>query len=84
MSVASPNWGSGSIFQSPVCRIVPSGVLIARPFGSGIEWVNVIISRSNGPIENLPPSGTSVIDTSSSSRASRSFSRSRKAVNGVA
>jgi hypothetical protein len=32
----------------------------------------------------LPPSGTSVIGTSSSRPASRSFSRSRKAVNGVA
>jgi hypothetical protein len=25
--------------------------LIARPFGSGIEWVRVISSRSNGPSE---------------------------------
>ncbi len=41
-SVGAPSSGSGSIFQSPVCRIVPSGVLIARPLGSGIEWVRVI------------------------------------------
>ncbi|MNT57197.1 hypothetical protein D3C86_1890580 [compost metagenome] len=40
-SVRSPTTGSSSIFQSPVCRIVPSGVLIARPFGSAIEWVSV-------------------------------------------
>ena len=53
--------GPGSIFQSPVCRIVPSGVRIARPFGSGIEWVRVISSTSNGPSSMVPPSGTSVI-----------------------
>ena len=46
---APPSSGSGSIFQSPVCRIVPSGVRIARPLGSGIEWVSVIRSSSNGP-----------------------------------
>ena len=63
---------------------MPSGVRIARPFGSGIEWVRVISSRSNGPSENEPLSGTSVMLTSSRMPASRSFSRSRKAVNGVA
>ena len=83
-SVTSPSSGSGSIFQSPVWRTVPSGVRIASPFGSGIEWVRVISSSSNGPSVIVPPSGTSVIGTSSSRPASRSFSRSTKAVNGVA
>ena len=83
-SVVEPSTGSGSIFQSPVCRMVPSGVRIARPFGSGIEWVRVIRSISNGPSVTLPPSGTSVICASAQSSFSRSFSRSRKAVNGVA
>jgi hypothetical protein len=35
----SPITGSGSIFQSPVCNTAPSGVRIARPLGSAIEWV---------------------------------------------
>ncbi|MNE52883.1 hypothetical protein D3C80_1475800 [compost metagenome] len=40
-SVRSPTTGSLSIFQSPVCSTVPRGVLMARPFGSAIEWVMV-------------------------------------------
>ena len=44
-----------------------------RALGSGIEWVSVISSISNGPTENLPDSGTSVIGTSCSSPASISF-----------
>ncbi len=83
-SVGEPSSGSGSIFQSPVCSTVPSGVLIARPFGSGIEWVSVISVSSNGPSRIEPESGTSMIRASSRRSASRSFSRSRKAVNGVA
>ena len=83
-SVGEPSSGSGSIFQSPVCSTVPSGVRIASPFGSGIEWVSVISSSSNGPSRMWPESGTSLISTSSSRSFSRSFSRSRKAVNGVA
>ncbi len=77
MSVRPPRIGSGSIFQSPVCRMVPSGVLIARPLGSGIEWVRVTRVTSNGPSWIEPPSGTSVISTSSRRSASRSFSRTR-------
>ena len=53
-SVASPSKGWGSIFQSPVCRITPSGVRMATPFGSGMEWVSVISSSSNGPSVSLP------------------------------
>ena len=41
--------GFGSIFQSPVCSIIPAGVLILKPFGSRIEWVNVTNSISKGP-----------------------------------
>jgi len=64
--------------------MVPRGVLIAMPLGSGIEWVRVIRVMSKGPIWILPDSGTSVIDTWSSRFLSRSFSRTRKAVKGVA
>ena len=49
-SVGSPISGSGSSFQSPVCNTVPAEVRITTAFGSGIEWVSVISSRSNGPI----------------------------------
>ena len=41
-STPSPISGSGSIFQSPVWRMVPDGVLIASALGSGMEWVSVI------------------------------------------
>ena len=47
-SVASPTSGSGSSFQSPVCSTVPAGVRITTALGSGIEWVSVISSSSNG------------------------------------
>ncbi len=77
MSVGAPSSGSGSIFQSPVCNTVPSGVEMAMPFGSGMEWVSVIRVMSNGPMLTLPDSGTSVIGTSSSRFLSRSFSRTR-------
>ncbi|MNR42705.1 hypothetical protein D3C85_1612460 [compost metagenome] len=62
-SVRSPTTGSLSIFQSPVCRTVPSGVLMARPFGSAIEWVMVTKVTSNGPRFRSPPSGTSFSST---------------------
>ena len=83
-SVRSPMTGSASIFQSPVCSTVPSGVLIASPLGSGIEWVMVTKVTSKSPSLIEPPSSTSFSSTSSSRPASRSFSRIRKAVNGVA
>ena len=35
--VFPPIKGSGSIFQSPVCKITPAGVSILKPFGSRIE-----------------------------------------------
>ena len=83
-SVTPPMIGSSSIFQSPVCSTVPKGVRMARPFGSAIEWVMVMKSTVNGPTSIVPPSGTSMISTWSRMPASRSFSRIRKAVNGVA
>ena len=36
-STGSPICGASSIFQSPVCRIVPSSVRIAKALGSAIE-----------------------------------------------
>ncbi len=62
-SVGAPTTGSASSFQSPVCRMVPSGVVMAMPFGSGTEWVKVMKSMAKGPICTLPDSGTSVIET---------------------
>ena len=35
--IVSPIKGLGSHFQSPVCKTVPEGVFILRPFGSSIE-----------------------------------------------
>jgi hypothetical protein len=54
-SVFSPMVGAGSIFQSPVWISVPSGVVMARETGSGIEWVTVTASMSNGPTVNRSP-----------------------------
>ena len=44
-----PTNGFGSIFQSPVWKILPNLVLIPKAFGSGIEWVVDITSISKGP-----------------------------------
>ena len=82
--MTSPSSGSGSIFQSPVWNTVPNLVRTASAFGSRIEWVMVIISSSNGPTVNLPPSGISVIGTLSNRPASRSLRFSTEAANGVA
>ena len=62
-SAVGPISGSGSNFQSPVCNTVPTGVRSATAFGSGIECVRVISSRSNGPIVNRPDNGTTLILT---------------------
>ena len=35
--ISSPIKGFGSTFQSPVCKIIPAGVLILNPLGSNIE-----------------------------------------------
>ena len=84
-SVTSPISGSGSSFQSPVWSTVPSGVRIASALGSGIEWVRVISSSSNGArLKLAADSGISVIGTASTRPASRSLRRSTAAVNGVA
>ena len=48
-STLFPIRGFGSTFQSPVCKITPSGVVILNPLGSKIECVNVTKSISKGP-----------------------------------
>ena len=83
-SVTGPTSGSGSIFQSPVWRTVPSGVRMASAFGSGIEWVSVIISNSNGPRAKRPERGTTVIAAALARPASSSLRLRMEAVNGVA
>ena len=57
-SVGGPMSGVGSIFQSPVCSTVPSGVRMMRAFDSGIECAMETSSMSNGPSVKRPPSGT--------------------------
>ena len=52
--------GVGSIFQSPVCSTVPSGVRMTSAFDSGIECAIDTSSMSNGPSVKRPPSGTMV------------------------
>ena len=49
-----PIKGSGSIFQSQVCKISPAGVSILRPLGSRIECVNVIYSILNVSRSTIP------------------------------
>ena len=57
-SVGGPIVGVGSIFQSPECSTVPSGVRIARAQDSGIECATGMNSTSKGPSLIEPPTGT--------------------------
>ena len=57
-SVGSSRIGVGSIFQSPVCSTLPSGVRMISAFASGIECATVTSSTSNGPTVKRPPTGT--------------------------
>ncbi len=54
-SVIGPISGAGSIFQSPVWMMVPSGVVIASDTGSGMECVTATASMSNRPTEKRSP-----------------------------
>ena len=83
-SVMGPMTGSGSSFQSPVCRILPKGVRSTTALGSGIEWVMEMSSISKGPRAKLPDIGISVIFASPRRLASASFRRRTAAVKGVA
>ena len=56
--IFDPTSGSGSYFQSPVCKIFEFGVLIYKPFGSTIECVNETNSILNGFKSKFPPNGT--------------------------
>ena len=49
LSVGRPMPGASSIFQSPECTMVPSGVRIASAQLSGIEWATATNSTENGP-----------------------------------
>ena len=83
-SVGGPITGVGSIFQSPVCRIVPCRVLMISPFDSGIECAIETYSMSNGPSLMRPPSGTCVIGTSMAPGSPLRLASNSAAVNGVA
>ena len=56
-SVGGPITGVASIFQSPVCSTMPSGVRMATALDSGIECATEISSRSNGPTSKRLSSG---------------------------
>jgi hypothetical protein len=77
--------GCSSSFQSPVCSTVPSGVVMATAFGSGIECDMAISSTSKGPMLRRPPIGTTSSGKSSTfTFISPNFERSISAVKGVA
>ena len=82
--IFSPIKGSGSIFQSPVCKITPAGVSIIRPFGSRIEWVNVMYSILKGYKSIVPFNCTILRCLVISMCFSLNFSLISTAVNGVA
>ena len=82
-SILFPIKGLGSIFQSPVCRIVPNGVLILKPLGSKIEWVRVTKSISKAPSLIWLFNGTILRNEDISIFFSLNFSVSRAAVKGV-
>mmetsp|Transcript_11085 Transcript_11085/g.31102 ORF Transcript_11085/g.31102 Transcript_11085/m.31102 type:complete len:232 (+) Transcript_11085:2492-3187(+) len=54
-SNVSPSIGDSSIFQSPVCTMVPSSHLKTHPQQSGMEWVTRIVSTEKGPAWNWAP-----------------------------
>ena len=83
-SVAGPITGLVSIFQSPVCKAMPSGVRMAMALDSGIECATEMSSRSNGPTLKRPSSGTSLIGSCSLPPNSASLDFSIAAVKGVA
>mmetsp|Transcript_4963 Transcript_4963/g.9319 ORF Transcript_4963/g.9319 Transcript_4963/m.9319 type:complete len:249 (-) Transcript_4963:239-985(-) len=53
-----PSTGSSSIFQSPVCTMVPSLHRNMHPKQSGMECVTRMVSISKGPAWNLAPRST--------------------------
>ena len=83
-SIFPPINGLGSIFQSPVCNMVPSGVLMQRPLGSRIECVKVTKSISKLPSLILLFSATIFKCETMSIFFSLNFSTSNVAVKGVA
>ena len=83
-SVTSPRIGVGSIFQSPVCSTVPTGVRMMSAFDSGIECAIETSSMSNGPTLKRLPSGTMVTGMSGAPGSLARLAASSAAVNGVA
>ena len=62
-SVGSAERRRSSSFQSPLWRTTPSGVRIASACDSGMEWVTLMYSTSNGPTVKRSPGVTIVIGT---------------------
>ena len=82
--VVLPTKGVSSSFQSPVWTTSPSGLRIASPFDSGIEWATGTYSTVNGPTAMRCPGAISLSSTlgapgSPSRRASRMPSAKRVA-----
>ena len=63
---------------------MPSGVRIASALDSGMEWVTLMDSTSNGPTLKRLPGVTGVIGTTSAPGSLASFAMSRSAVKAVA
>ena len=82
--ISPPINGLGSTFQSPVCRILPAGVSILKPFGSKIECVSVINSILNGFNSNVLLSSFIFKNGLISIFFSLNFSEIKTLVNGVA
>ena len=82
--IVFPIKGLGSHFQSPVCRMVPTGVSILRPLGSKIECVKVINSILKGPNLTVPFKSTIFKLFPISIFFSLNFSFIKTLVNGVA
>ena len=79
-----PIKGSGSIFQSPVCKIIPAGVSILSPLGSRIECVKVMYSILKESKIIVPFNSTILRYFVISIFFSLNFSFTKIAVNGVA
>ena len=83
-SVGAPSTGVGSIFQSPVCRTVPTSVWIASACDSGIECATGMNSTLNGPMSTRPPEGITVTGILGGSRSAAHLASNSAALNLVA
>ena len=81
--MTSPSMGVESILKSPVCRMVPSGVVIANATESAMEWFTWMNSTLNLPALTVMPLSTVTIFVDLRRPCSSSFKRMRPAVRRV-